>query len=139
MSAYWGSDYWNDGYWEGDYWGGTVSSPSGEIYLLADFSTGETVTIDIYRLADNALVIDGASMSEISTTGTFKYAFSQIVSTRMEYFYIANNGTTDQQGKAILNSAIPFIEGVWQNTDNPTGPDTKAAALARVDLNTQEI
>lgn len=139
MGDYWGNNYFNDGYWEEDYWGGTVSSPTGEVYLLSDFTTGDTVTVDIYRLVDNTLVIDGASMSEIASTGTFKYAFSQVISTRMEYLYIASNGSTDQQGKVILNAMVPFIEGIWDNTDDPIGANTKAAALKRIDNNTQPI
>ena len=139
MSDYWGADYFNDGYWEGDYWGGTVSSPTGEIYLLADFTTGDTVTINIYRLVDDTLVVSAASMAEIGSTGTFKYAFSQVIATRMEYFFIASNGTTEKLGKAILNSMVPFIDGIWENTDDPTGPNTKAAQLNRIDVNTQEI
>ena len=139
MGDYWGSDYWNDGYWEGDYWGGTVSSPTGEVYLLADFATGETVSVDVYRLVDNSLVISSASMSEVGTTGTFKYAFSQIISTRMEYLYIASNGTSDQQGKVILNAMVPFIEGVWLDRTESEHPDDKAGQIARIDLSTEEV
>ncbi|RLG44994.1 MAG: hypothetical protein DRN81_03155 [Thermoproteota archaeon] len=139
MGDYWGGDYFNDGYWEADYWGATVASPTDELYLLADFATGNTVTVNIYRLSDDALVVSAASMSEIASTGTFKYAFSQTISTKMEYLYIASNGSTVQQGKIILNVAVPLAEAVWENEDDPVTVDSKAGQLARADINTQGV
>lgn len=118
MGDFWASDYWEGDYWEGDYWGATVFSPSGDTYLLADFGTGDTVTIDIYRIVDSLLVINGASMIEIGSTGRFKYVFSQDIIDRTEYLYITENGVTEQQGKVVLGAAI---------------------ALDRIDRNTQAV
>ena len=110
---------------------------SFSIYVLSDFNTGDTVTINIYRLSDDIQVVTTGNMSEIGTTGSFKYFFNQIITTRQEYLYIASNGTTDQRGKIVLGSEIDIIDGVWTDTDEPTGPDTRAAQLKRIDINTQ--
>jgi hypothetical protein len=61
-------------------------------YILAEFTSGDTVTIDIYRLSDDVKVIDGANVSEISSTGTFKYLFDIIVTEKTEFLLIMNNG-----------------------------------------------
>lgn len=71
-------------------------------YILANFDTGDTVTIDVYRLSDNFKVVDGVSMTEIGTTGRFKYSFSQSISTKTEYLYICTNSIEEQQGKMVL-------------------------------------
>ena len=117
MGDYWGEDYWEGDFWEGDFWGATVSVPSGDAYLLAEFGTGDTVTVDIYRLIDDVLVVDDGSMTEIGATGRFKYAFSQDITERTEYLYIADNGTTEQQGKIILGTALAL-----DRIDNNTQP-----------------
>lgn len=71
-------------------------------YILSNFTTGDTVTITVYKLSDNSKIIDAAACSEIVATGRFKYSFSQSISTKTEYLWIATNGTEDQQGKIIL-------------------------------------
>jgi len=71
-------------------------------YIISNFTTGDTVTIDVYRLSDNVKVINAASMTEIGTTGRFKYAFAQTISTKTEYLYVCTNTTEEQQGKIIL-------------------------------------
>jgi len=71
-------------------------------YIICRFETGDTVLIDVYDLADNSKDVDAASMSEIGTTGYYKYQFNPSISTLMEYLYIATNGTEEHAGKIIL-------------------------------------
>lgn len=71
-------------------------------YILAEFTTGDTVTIDIYRLSDDVKVVDTAAVTEISSTGTFKYLFNIVVTEKTEFLLIMDNGTTDKRGKIIL-------------------------------------
>jgi len=71
-------------------------------YILGNFTTGDTVTITIYKLSDNSKVVDAVACTEISTTGRFKYSFSQAVATKTEYLWIMTNSIEEQQGKIIL-------------------------------------
>ena len=71
-------------------------------YIIARFTTGDTVTIDIYDLSDSSLLINGASMTEIGATGYFKYLFNPAVSSLKEFLYIADNSTEEHAGKIIL-------------------------------------
>ena len=71
-------------------------------YIICRFTTGDTVTIDIYDLSDDSKDVDGVSMSEIGSTGYFKYLFNPDISTLVEYLYIADNGIEEHAGKIIL-------------------------------------
>jgi hypothetical protein len=86
-------------------------------YILAEFTSGDTVTIDIYRLSDDVKVIDGANVSEISSTGTFKYLFDIIVTEKTEFLLIMNNGTTDKRGKLVLGGYPDDIEDLLGSID----------------------
>ena len=79
-------------------------------YILAEFNSGDSVTIDIYRLSDDAKVIDAAAVSEISSTGTFKYLFNLIVTEKTEFLLIMDNGITDKRGKLVLGGYPDDIE-----------------------------
>ena len=94
-------------------------------YILGNFTTGDTVTITIYKLSDNSKVIDAAACAEISTTGRFKYSFSQAVAIKTEYLWIMTNSIEEQQGKIILGG---YPDGIKDQTDkmNFTGDDIKA-------------
>ena len=94
-------------------------------YILGNFTTGDTVTITVYKLSDNSKVIDAAACAEISTTGRFKYSFSQAVATKTEYLWIMTNSIEEQQGKIILGG---YPDGIKDQTDkmNFTGDDIKA-------------
>ena len=83
-------------------------------YIIARFTTGDTVTIDIYDLADNSKDVDGASMAEIGSTGYFKYQFNPDISSLMEYLYIADNGSEEHAGKIILGG---FPDSIKDETD----------------------
>lgn len=71
-------------------------------YILAEFTSGDTVTIDIYRLSDDNKVVDGSVVSEIASTGTFKFLFDITVTEKTEFLLIMDNGTIDKRGKIIL-------------------------------------
>lgn len=79
-------------------------------YILAEFNSGDTVTIDIYRLSDDVKVVDNAAVSEISSTGTFKYLFNLIVTEKTEFLLIMDNGITDKRGKLVLGGYPDDIE-----------------------------
>ena len=81
-------------------------------YILAEFTSGDTITIDIYRLSDDAKVIDAAAVSEISSTGTFKYLFNIVVVTKTEFLLIMSNGVTDKRGKLVLGGYPDDIENL---------------------------
>lgn len=81
-------------------------------YILAEFTSGDTVTIDIYRLSDDVKVVDGVSVSEISSTGTFKYLFNIVVTEKTEFLLIMDNGTTDKRGKLVLGGYPDDIEDI---------------------------
>ena len=77
-------------------------SESENPYIITRFATSDTVTIDIYDLSDNSLEVDGALMSEVGSTGYFKYQFNPTVTSLKEYLYIATNGTEEHAGKIVL-------------------------------------
>lgn len=81
-------------------------------YILAEFTSGDTVTIDVYRLSDDVKVVDGVSVSEISSTGTFKYLFNIVVTEKTEFLLIMDNGTTDKRGKLVLGGYPDDIEDI---------------------------
>jgi len=76
-------------------------------YILGAFSSGDSVTISVYRLSDNTKVVNSDSCDEIGTTGKFKYLFSTTVSDKTEFLWVMTNGTEEQCGKIIL--------GGWPN------------------------
>ena len=94
-------------------------------YIICRFTTGDTVTIDIYDLSDDSKTIDGASMSEIGTTGYFKYQFNPSPTSLTEYIYIATNTTEEHAGKIIIGG---YPDGIKDQTDkmNFTSTDIKA-------------
>ena len=71
-------------------------------YILAEFVSGDTVTIDIYRLSDDVKVVDGVNVSEVSSTGTFKYLLDIVVTEKTEFLLIMSNGVIDKRGKLVL-------------------------------------
>jgi hypothetical protein len=79
-------------------------------YILAEFISGDSVTIDVYRLSDDIKVIDNAAVSEISSTGTFKYLFNIVVTEKTEFLLIMSNGIIDKRGKLVLGGYPDDIE-----------------------------
>ncbi|MCK4528122.1 hypothetical protein KAW18_12190 [candidate division WOR-3 bacterium] len=79
-------------------------------YILAEFTSGDAVTIDIYRLSDDVKVIDNVNVSEVSLTGTFKYLFNVAVTEKTEFLLIMSNGIIDKRGKIVLGGYPDDIE-----------------------------
>jgi hypothetical protein len=77
-------------------------SKNENTYILAEFTSGDTVTIDIYRLGDDTKVVDGASMSEISSMGIFKYLFDTEVAEKTEFLLMVSNGVTSKNGQLVI-------------------------------------
>jgi len=90
-------------------------------YILGVFNSGDSVTITIYRLSDNTKVVDGATCSEIGTTGIFKYLFSQTITQKEEYLWIMSNGSYSKYGKIVLGGWMDTIkydvaDAVWDES-----------------------
>jgi len=83
---------------------------SESTYILGIFNAGDTVTIDVYQLSDNTKVVDGASCSEVTGTGVFKYSFSQTISQKEEYLWIMDNGEYSKYGKIVLGGWINNVD-----------------------------
>ena len=96
-------------------------------YILAVFNSGDTVTIDIYRLSDNSKVVDGAFCSEIGSTGVFKYEFSQTITQKEEFLWIMNNGSYSKYGKIVL--------GGWMDNINNSISEHRNAVEPKIDTN----
>ena len=75
-------------------------------YILGQFNSGDTVTIDVYRLSDNNKVVDGGSCSEVGATGVFKYLFSQSITQKEEFLFIMSNGVLEIKGKIIFGGYL---------------------------------
>ena len=71
-------------------------------YIVVSFPTGHTVTIDVYKLSDNSKVVSAASMTEIGTTGMYKYAQSLAPIVKTEYLYVATDTYDVRSGKIVL-------------------------------------
>jgi hypothetical protein len=69
--------------------------------------TGLSPTIDIYNATTDALVISGAAMTEIGTTGTYKYIYTEGngFDQTVDYIYLADGTAT------ITNDSERFVEG----------------------------
>ena len=85
-------------------------SKNESTYILAEFTSGNTVTIDIYRLSDDVKMVDSANMSEISSTGIFKYLFNIEVTEKTEFLLMANNGATSKNGQLVIGGYPDTIE-----------------------------
>ncbi|MCD6149098.1 hypothetical protein J7J18_07030 [bacterium] len=90
--------------------------------ILALFNSGDTVTINVYRLSDNTKVVDGASCSEVAETGIFKYLFSQTISQKEEYLWVMNNGEYSKYGKIVLSGWMDDTADEIQNHRNMVEP-----------------
>lgn len=79
-------------------------------YILGKFNTGNTVTISLYKLSDSSSVTLTSNVcAEISTTGVFKWATSNITTqptSFAEYLYIMTNGTETKYGKIALGGGM---------------------------------
>lgn len=91
-------------------------------YIWSRFNTGDTPTITIYKASDDSVIVNAAAMSELATTGFFKYQFNPSPTTLTEYFYITTNGTEEHAGKIILGGYPDTLsnefDGKWEITGN---------------------
>lgn len=75
-------------------------------YILSKFPTGSTVNITLYKLLDGSIVtISSSNMTEIATTGVFKWHTSNIETqptVYTEYLFIATDNVSSYYGKFIL-------------------------------------
>lgn len=81
-------------------------------YILVEFTSGDTVTIDIYRLSDDVKVVDSVAVSEVASTGIFKYLFNEVVTEKTEFLLIASDGTTTKNGQLIMGGYPDTIESL---------------------------
>jgi len=119
-------------------------------YILCKFDSGDTVTIALYDLSDDSSEgLDSASMSEIGSTGVFKWSTSNITTTpssRTEYLWIANNGTEYQYGKIVLggypenvDQALSTMEDNIRGADDDDLKDISDEIAALNDLSAAEV
>ncbi|MDH7596874.1 MAG: hypothetical protein QHG98_03900 [Methanothrix sp.] len=74
-------------------------------YIVVEFETSESVSISVYDLSDDSLVVEDDSMTEIGSTGLYKYEFDPELETPGElkqYLYIASNGTSTKHGVLVF-------------------------------------
>lgn len=83
-------------------------------FILSKFNTGSSITISLYKLSDSSVVtLTSNVMSEISTTGVFKWNTSNITTqptSFIEYLWIATDGTSSQYGKIVLGGYPTKVE-----------------------------
>jgi len=75
--------------------------------VLANFPSGGTITVDVYQLSDDSQVVTTGIMSQVGTTGIYKYSFSQVVATdKEEYLWIATDSNSTKTGKIVLGGYV---------------------------------
>ena len=84
-------------------------SKDEQAYILGKFSSGDTVTVSIYKLSNDSLVVDSASCSEVASTGIFKYLFTQTVSQKESFLWIMTNGVNSLYGEVVLGGYMDDI------------------------------
>ena len=80
--------------------------------------TGLTATVNIYDLSDDSLVVTAGGLSEIGTTGIYKYDFSLYDNTK-DYTWISDGG-------AGLEDDIRYIYGASESDYNKQMTDVQA-------------
>ena len=81
-------------------------------YIIGKFNTGDTCTITIYNLSNNSIVINASPMSEIETSGYFKYHFSPSPISFTEYLCIMTNSIDEEYYKIELGGYVDKILGL---------------------------
>ena len=89
------------------------------MYLTAAYeTTGLSATITIYNLADNSVVVNGAAMSEIGTSGVYKYNFTAYDGS-LDYLYRSDGGAAlgDYRYKFWVKlNTTQWVMGVYETT-----------------------
>ena len=82
-------------------------------WLLGELPSGGAVTITLYKLSDSSTPgLDSASCTEISTTGIYKWATTNITTpetTKTEYLYVMTDGTLSYFGKIVVGGYVDKI------------------------------
>lgn len=81
-------------------------------YIIGKFNTGDICTITIYNLYDNSIVVNASPMTEIESTGYFKYFFSPSPISSTEYLCIMTNSIEEQNYKIELGGYVDKILGL---------------------------
>lgn len=101
-------------------------------YILSSFDTWLDITIDIYYLLDNSLVIDDIACSEIWTTGIYKYSFSNSSTVKKEFLWIMKSSLDNHSWKIVLWGIIEerFLDTDRINLDRDVTEVYNKAILA---------
>lgn len=97
--------------------------------LIGKFNTGNTVTIDVYRLSDNSKIVTGGDCTELGTTGFFLYDHGLTPTGFESYLWIMTNGTPseDVYGELVLNG---YPDTIVTNIGLPVALDSGNATIA---------
>ena len=70
-------------------------------YIWAKFNKGDTPSIVIYDASDSSIVVSG-TMTELLSTGHFKYLFNPTPIDLTNYYYIAETASDESYGDLII-------------------------------------
>jgi len=93
--------------------------------ILTTFPSVSAVTIDVYKLTDDSLVVDNQSMTEVANSGTYKYLVNETVANKTEYLWIASDGTSKRKGKLVVSGYMDDKTGFELKTTEHTAIATK--------------
>jgi hypothetical protein len=80
-------------------------------WVVAPYETIElSPTVDIYDLSDNSVSVNDGAMSEISTTGIYKYKFSGAEESK-NYLYIADAGAGEGDNRYKYGTSTLGLTG----------------------------
>jgi len=74
------------------------------VNLVERFETGDSVSVTIYDLSDNSIVVNSVAMGEIASTGHFKYKYEMLTAADVDFMYIMDNGSYIQSGKITFTN-----------------------------------
>jgi len=82
-------------------------------YIWTKFSTGDSPIITIYNASNDSVVVNAAAMSELLTTGYFKYFFNPSPTVLTNYFYIASTAAKEVSGQTTVGG---YLDSVLEDT-----------------------
>lgn len=108
-------------------------------YILGKFSTGTTVTIALYDLADeSAVTLTSNACNEVGVLGVFAWSTANITTqpvAKKEYLWVMTDGTEAQYGKIVLGGYPDRIDTAVSTrlaADGYTAPDNAGIAALPV-------
>lgn len=112
-------------------------STNENTYIITYIPNALSVTISVYRLSDNTQTVTNAAMSQVATTGCYKYLFSAPAG---EYLWVATDGVTVKMGKIVVGSDADRIDEIHKiHGLNSTQPLTVSDSARTVGTITQTI